>query len=103
MQEWPVLTTVMGVPLTGPEIAMVTAVVLIVGGVFIGYMPSMFRWLVDLFNESSGLGKALLFIPVLLFGVLTILAVILVAIMSVFTAAQAATSFRNWWHKGKSK
>lgn len=103
MQEWPVLTTVMGVALTGPDIMMITVVVLLGSAIFVGFMPSIFRWLMNLFKESSGLGKVLLFFPILLFGILTLLAVIVVAIMSMFAAAQAATAFRNWWHQGASK
>ena len=80
---------------------MLTTVVVIFGYIF------LFMFLVQLsielvwgFRRSNGLGRLILFFPMLIVCLVVFVLEIIHTILLIWAGYQAMKSFRNWWHKG---
>lgn len=87
--------------MSGPVIAVVTALVLLGAAFLLAYIPTIFSWFVGFFKRRGPLGKVLLLVPLIILGAMSFFSVTIVVIIGIVTALSVAVTLRDWWHKGK--
>lgn len=85
--------------MSGPLIAVVTAIVLLGSAFLLALIPKIFDWLKGIFDRSGLLGKILIIIPLLALGILSIASGMIVFVIAILTIVFVANSARDWWNK----